>query len=60
MIQDAYDMSQFLQRNQAENVIKVWSVNSLEHVGWLPDQRPPNRHVLLELPAVILYPVLQV
>ena len=38
MIQDTYDMSQFLlpQLNQAENIIEVASVNSLEHVGWLP------------------------
>ena len=38
MIQDMYDMSQLLypQLNQTENVIEVTSVNSLEHVGWLP------------------------
>ncbi len=35
LIQDTYDMSQFLHPrvNQVANIIKVTSVNSLEHAG---------------------------
>ena len=42
MIKDTFDMSQFLypQLNQAADNIKVISVNSLVHVGRLPDHRP--------------------
>ena len=30
------------------------------HVGGFPDHRPSERHLLLELPAVIMYPGSQV